>query len=159
MHWACFINQAQFRIYCFRTVLKQIYEYTPNSGVFCYQYVLIQDTSNPQWLIATDLTLTFGIDETECFLNRLELADIMIDTIPDIWTFQQANDANFPGVQFNINPIQPQSIIEMCIDGTRGFTAESPLKLTIDNSIKCQSDFHDNPDFCGLWFMSLLCCK
>ena len=148
-------NQGQ-ECDCFITELEQIYEYRPNSGIFCYQYIIIQDVTNPECLIATDVTLTFGIDETECFLNGLELADVMIDTIPDIWTFQEGDDANFPGVKFNINPIQPQSIIEMCIDGTRGFTAQSPLKLTIDNSIHCETNtFTENPDFCGLYILIL----
>eukprot|EP00483_Globobulimina_turgida_P013071 UN13095 len=127
---------------CFQVSLNQIYEYRPASDIYCYEYYV--DQCRP----VTEIAVTFHIDNNECYLNGLELADVIVDTNPDIWDFKPADDTNPPGVTFDI-PGTQRSIIEICIDGTRAFLAEALLQLVVDDEINCQQIFFSNPSFCG----------
>eukprot|EP01084_Bolivina_argentea_P314770 545232_1 len=132
---------------CFEISLNDIYEYRPTSGIFCYEYYIDQDTTSPACFSSTELTVTFYINDNDCYLNDLELADVMIDTNPNVWSFTPATDFNPPGVTFNI-PVARRSFIEMCIDGTHAFLTQSLVTMQIDQNVDCEQIFTSNPDFC-----------
>eukprot|EP01083_Nonionella_stella_P069633 185740_1 len=133
---------------CFDTTLTQIYQPDGNTHthITCYEYITTQDTSNPGCEPALEMSITFGINENDCFLNGLELADVITDTTPPTWSYIEADEVNFPGVQFNLDPNDP--IVVICIDRANGHLSRSERRLDINQNTRCEQTFDSNPDFC-----------
>ena len=90
----------------------------------------------------------------KCFLNGLELQDILIDTNPNFWSFYEDEPDGIIGVRFDLFlDITINNTIEMCIDGTSNTTV-APSRIIFnafdDNIFMCDQVSDIMPDFCGM---------
>lgn len=130
---------------CYSVNLENWYYELNNPSVTCFNYSV---AVNEQCMTTTDLYLLFSVNLDECYINTLDMLNILNSTSPPYYRIYDETAYNqLVGIEFNVEG--PYDLITMCVNGINGQITPGVIRIR-DNMNECSLTIADSIDFCGI---------